>query len=381
MKICVASSAPLPTQRAYGIALENTMASMESLGHEVTICAPFPKNPTEITFQPSLQRKYEDLASSVWHYVHRRVGGRLGSALFVFSRYTVRHHFVRLASRRDFQLVWTRDVLLASAAASLGIPVVLEEHHVPSKMQAKRYRRLLRHGSNLILFVGISRPIVDSLLALGVESSRITCEPSGVSSAFFQIAHSRAMGDRPLRLGYFGSGSVRNTDKGLEDLVRVFQFTRTKVQAELFIVGLTNIEREILENQLRHDLVSLVDVFFGPRVASSDVPHLVQKCDVLVAPFPDTEELRGTSPLKLTEYAAAGRPIVATDVPAVRETLPANSFFEYKYGDAESFVEAILSIVQDWEQTKERVGVAGEFASSLEWSTRTRRILSRLGPE
>jgi glycosyltransferase involved in cell wall biosynthesis len=52
------------------------------------------------------------------------------------------------------------------------------------------------------------------------------------------------------------------------------------------------------------------------------VPSLVKRMDVCLLPYADDEYARFRSPLKLYEYLAAGKPVVSTDHPEVREFLP-----------------------------------------------------------
>ena len=59
------------------------------------------------------------------------------------------------------------------------------------------------------------------------------------------------------------------------------------------------------------------------HVAPSEVPTWLAAADIAVLPNSGTSVIgsRYTSPLKLYEYLAAGCPIVASDVPAVREVV------------------------------------------------------------
>jgi glycosyltransferase involved in cell wall biosynthesis len=65
------------------------------------------------------------------------------------------------------------------------------------------------------------------------------------------------------------------------------------------------------------------NVSLVPPVAPKDVPPYLAAADVLVLPNSAKSRIseRYTSPLKLFEYLAAGRPIVASDLPSLREVL------------------------------------------------------------
>jgi glycosyltransferase involved in cell wall biosynthesis len=66
-------------------------------------------------------------------------------------------------------------------------------------------------------------------------------------------------------------------------------------------------------------LQSLPNVRFLGRFAFKEVPALVKGMDVCLLPYVSGELARYRSPLKLYEYLAAGKPVVSTDHPEVRE--------------------------------------------------------------
>lgn len=70
------------------------------------------------------------------------------------------------------------------------------------------------------------------------------------------------------------------------------------------------------------DISSLLEqpnfTFLGPK-PYADMPGLLKGCDVAWIPFLENDLTRDLNPIKLREYLAAGVPIVATDVPCVRE--------------------------------------------------------------
>ena len=69
--------------------------------------------------------------------------------------------------------------------------------------------------------------------------------------------------------------------------------------------------------------IPVQDLYFVDHVASSEVPTWIAAGDIGVIPLPSKPDrfARFTSPLKAFEFQAAGVPLVASDLPSVREVL------------------------------------------------------------
>ncbi len=74
------------------------------------------------------------------------------------------------------------------------------------------------------------------------------------------------------------------------------------------------------------------------------IPAYQAAADVLV--IPDTVTKASASPLKLFEYAAMARPIVASDLPALREILPADSVRYVAPGHAGALADGIQWVAE-----------------------------------
>jgi teichuronic acid biosynthesis glycosyltransferase TuaH len=66
------------------------------------------------------------------------------------------------------------------------------------------------------------------------------------------------------------------------------------------------------------ELAAMPNVHIWPRVGRADVGGLVASADVCLLAHVRSELTEAMSPLKLYEYLAGGRPVVATDLPPVR---------------------------------------------------------------
>lgn len=73
------------------------------------------------------------------------------------------------------------------------------------------------------------------------------------------------------------------------------------------------------EQESPRELNDLRRVIRCGAVSMSRLPALAAAADVLVMPYIDSPVTRAMQPLKLKEYLATGKPVVATDLPAVRE--------------------------------------------------------------
>src|SRR5206468_2064240 len=63
-------------------------------------------------------------------------------------------------------------------------------------------------------------------------------------------------------------------------------------------------------------LLATPGVVHLPPLPFDDLPRLAREAAVLVMPYADLPVTRAMQPLKLKEYLATGRPVVASDLPA-----------------------------------------------------------------
>ena len=122
-------------------------------------------------------------------------------------------------------------------------------------------------------------------------------------------------------------------------------------------------------------------------VAQREVSAYLLASDVLVMPYSSgvtirdgTEAGEFTSPLKLFEYMAAGKPIVATGVPSVLEILVAgeNSVVTSP-DDAEEFFEALGLVLGDSELCARISQRARSDATEYTWEKRVEKIIDGVG--
>jgi glycosyltransferase involved in cell wall biosynthesis len=117
-------------------------------------------------------------------------------------------------------------------------------------------------------------------------------------------------------------------------------------------------------------------VTFTGLVEPARVPELLARADVLVLPNPASAiSTRYTSPLKLFEYMAAGRPIVSSDLPSIREILRDNvNALLVAPGDPMALASAIDRLLRDPALAARLARTALDEVPSYSWPRRAERL-------
>jgi len=117
-------------------------------------------------------------------------------------------------------------------------------------------------------------------------------------------------------------------------------------------------------------------VRFTGLLPPQDVPARLEAADVLVLPNVETEvSARYTSPLKLFEYLAAGRPIVASRLPALEEILTdGENAILVPPGDARALGDAIRRVAGDPALARRLAARAFADAERYSWTRRAERL-------
>jgi glycosyltransferase involved in cell wall biosynthesis len=117
-------------------------------------------------------------------------------------------------------------------------------------------------------------------------------------------------------------------------------------------------------------------VTFTGLVEPPQVRDLLARASVLVLPNPASAvSSRFTSPLKLFEYMAAGRPIVASDLPALREVLsPDENAVLVTPGSAPALAAGIRQVIDDPALASRLALHALETVADFSWDRRAERL-------
>jgi teichuronic acid biosynthesis glycosyltransferase TuaH len=159
------------------------------------------------------------------------------------------------------------------------------------------------------LVVAISTELADRWRSLGFTGP-MTLVPNGVNVESYreidQVTSASISLPRPVA-GFVGHLSSRIDISLLESVV--------DAGCSLLLVGPHD---PLWEPERFRALVSNPRVSWVGPIAFEKLPSYLKLMDVGITPYADTQFNRASFPLKTLEYLAAGKPVVSTDLPAVR---------------------------------------------------------------
>jgi glycosyltransferase involved in cell wall biosynthesis len=216
-----------------------------------------------------------------------------------------------------------------------------------------------------------------------VPAERIAVISNGVDLDFFHPlpraeAIARLELDPECRYVVFcgGFNPWSDFDTMLEAFATVLQ---TRPEVRLLLVG-DGPERELIERRAQELAVADTLTITGMIAERERVrDYLAAATVTLLAYREDKVTQTSASPIKLTEYLAAGRAVVAVQIPGVRELVDEPGAGIVIRGEPGAMSEAILELMQDGRA--DRCGLAGRRLAEerLSWSSVIERTLPLFG--
>jgi len=255
------------------------------------------------------------------HFLQRAV--EFGQAVMRHVESSPPYHIVH------FRSIWS-GLGLVQAQPRFGYRTLFEVNGLPS-IEIKYHYPALK-GSPLLAKIK-EQEVVTLLLAdavvcpsavtraylasLGIPRDKITVIPNGVDTALFSPQPLPAASDLPTLL-YIGTLADW---QGLDLLLEAMPAILTNQPARLRIVGRGRgrQRKDLLRRVRKLGLDESVSV--EPAVPHHEVPALIAQAVVCLAPlaYNDRNVTQGCCPIKVLEYMACGRPLVAANLPVVRE--------------------------------------------------------------
>ncbi|HEX8700903.1 MAG TPA: glycosyltransferase [Myxococcaceae bacterium] len=250
---------------------------------------------------------------------------------------------------------------LCELKADFGYRLIYEAQTFPS--QELRYTHPQTEGDKrflakirrqeLFCLMNVDRVVTGSMTtqayiqSLGASTDQIRLLRAPVDLAPYTPDVLGVPDGEPMRLIYLGSQAGW---QGLPTLLRGFSLALEKgIEAKLTLVGAKHPDWQPHLEDLVKELGIQGHVEFQPPVVHDDLVKVLALADVGVIPMDDLDRnrLQGGPLAKVSEYLAAGRPVIAADLPVTRELIPESTALFYPPGDTRALAECIIELARD----------------------------------
>lgn len=365
-KLLYVANIRLPSEKAHGIQIMEMCSAFVEQGLKVELVVPKRKN--IITDDPF---EYHDIKKlfpirKLW-CLDLVQFGRIGFLieLFSFTASVIWH----TASIED-AVFYTRDELIALVLYLIGKEVVWEGHTGQKNLVV----RTLIHFR--VPIVVITEALRDLYLSIGATSSEIIVAPDGADIGRFDIPITQPEARRELGLPldkkivlYKGHLYER---KGAHTLARAALILPESIIC-VFIGG-TEEDVDVFRKEFGGNENILI---LGNR-PRRETPIYQKAADILVIPNSAKDDVSKlyTSPMKLFGYMASGVPIIASDLPSLREIVDPSLVFFFAPDDPKSLGRTVLQVIGEYPLALEKATRTFVLAKGYSWDARAEKIVT-----
>lgn len=349
--------------------VEALVAALRELGHEVLVVGPGFYEQAEFggesglvaAIRSRLPRAVGELAELLYNlpaWWRLRLACRQFRPDLIYERYNLYYLAGTVVARRmGTPLFLEVNAPLfdeRSRHGGLGLPGVAR--------WAERF--VWRSADRVLAVTGVLKAMI---AAEGVPPQRIEVVPNGIDPIQFAGLPVRPEAPEPVVLGFVGF--VREWH-GLDAVIAAMAADAT-TRLKLVVVGDGPAVPALRAQAIELGVADRVE--FTGLAAHDAIPSLVAGFDIALQP----RVVAYASPLKLFEYMAAGKAIVAPDQPNLREVLePDTTALLYDPADPKAMVRAILRLAGD-PGLRRRLGEAARQSvldRGLTWARNAERL-------
>lgn len=303
-----------------------------------------------------------------------------------------RNVFTHLMLHPDYDVVHYRNIwdglAIAQNKKRLGYKTLFEVNGLPSIELKYHYPGidsglLAKIKEQEIATLHLSDAVIcpsnvtrDYIASLGLSRKLVTVIPNGVSPSDFPPSPLPAREGRTPVLLYIGTLADW---QGLEVVIKALPKVLECQKVQLRIVGRgRSRQRKLLSKHIRKLGVE-GSVVVQPAVPHHEVPALIAESDICIAPLGlnDRNVTQGACPIKVLEYMASSRPLIASNMPIVRELVREDvDALLFSPNDPDDLARQVLTLLHDVELSKRLSDSATErVLKKFTWHEAQKKLL------
>lgn len=348
-----------------GLHIREVVKGFITLGHQVDIVSP-PGITVKATENPSGSVRFAGLL--------KQGSKRLPEVIFEIMEIGYNLKAIRSINaeliKNHFDLIFERYAIFnwsgTICAKKKGVPIIMEVNYTSYTPLARKRSYILKplaHKIDRWLFQSVDGFVVVSiwlkkhLMDLGVDEDRIVVLTNAVDPVIFSPAISgkdvrEVLGlEGNIVVGYVGGFYEWH---GIDFLMEVFrELVADCKDVKLLLVGDGPMRKTLERCALKLGIEK--KVCFASTVPHDLLPQYISAFDIGV--LPDTNEY--CSPMKVFEYMAMGKPVVAPDLGNLRESFTnGEQGFLFEHRNARSLLISLKVLIED-RKLRDNIGVKG----------------------
>lgn len=376
MKLVYITNNRIPTEKAHGFQVMKMCEAFTNAGAQVELWIP---------------KRFNAIKESPFNYYNIRESFTLKKipvidliplykvlgplANFIESISFALFSYSKLPAGSDY-LIYSRDQFILWFLSFTSKLFVYEIHSFPGNPIF--YKRIWKHSHKIVT---ITAALKSKIAEYGIDESKIVVARDAVDLyAFNSVALSKeelkielGLPKDDFLVGYIGKFKTLGMEKGIATMIEALPLLSKDIKM-VFVGGE---EPEIKEYKSLANRFNVLPqcLFFGYQSYSRLIRY-TKAMDVLVIPFPNKPHYAlYASPLKLFEYMASGRSIIASDLPALREVLNDKNTLFFKPNDAADLARVIKMLKSShmlgYHLSQQALSDVKEYT----WDKRAQRIL------
>jgi glycosyltransferase involved in cell wall biosynthesis len=353
----------IPSRAAHGVHVMKMCQALARQGHEVTLLAYGPK-------RGATEDVYRYYGVDETFVVKQIPVARIrGATLLSLPRL---YRELKVYNRRD-TLVYARSIYGAFLAARMGFRIIYEAHapppHALTHWLEKRLLRKEEFQKLIVISESLKRTYLSTFGPIRhIEVCRDAADIPSVGSAVDYPWPGRT---GRLQVGYAGH---LFRGRGIEIILGCAE---RLPQHDFHIVGGREQDIRYWRGQ------GGANVHLHGFVPPSLVPVVLSQCDVLLLPAQKGLRVVGKnidisgcmSPMKLFEYMAARKAIIASDLPVLREVLHEGNSLLVRPDDLDGWTAGIRACEDPRRRDRLAAAAYEEFLAKYTWEIRAARAL------
>jgi glycosyltransferase involved in cell wall biosynthesis len=381
MKVLIAAPTYLPSRRANTLQVMKMAQALHGLGYE--ICVLVPDQGAESEYPRDEIKQLYGLQSDlniVWLPVNPYLRG-----------YDYSIKIVRYFRRWGGDVLYTRLPQAAAFGSALKLPTVFEIHDLPGGfMGSWLFRRFLQGSGSrrLVVITQALKADVEKQFGKLLQSPFAVVAPDGVDLVRYENIPAPEEARRSLResqgvlipeekftLGYSGHFYP---GRGMDQILAV---ASKSPEFTFLLIGGNHQDIDVIRSEV--SVRALDNIIITGFIPNLNLPLYQAACNVLLMPYQEVVEASSggdiakyLSPMKMFEYLACGRVVIASDLPVLREVLNDQNSILLHSNDVDAWVEAISDISTDSLRQKSLSERSKNDAMKYSWESRVEQILS-----